>query len=555
MQRSIRIVAFVFTALAARAQFVSYRGVVNAASFTPPGLSGGSIAQGSIFSIFGQGIGPTTLAQVSSFPLSSTLAGVSIQVTQGSTTVNAFPIVVTANQVNAIMPSNAPLGRVAIQVTFNSVASNTTAATVVANSFGIFAVNSGGFGPGILQNFITQANQPINTLSQTAAPGQVVTLWGTGLGPVSTDNVAPTPGNLPTMVEIFVGGVLATSLYSGRSPCCSGVDQIVFKVPNNAPPGCYVPVQIRTAGTILSNAVTMAIQTGGAPCSDPGNAIAPLFAKGGNVGLAILLRTMLRTDVDTSQPTDNTYDAAMISFRSGPGGALFFNSALSAPPLGACTMYSVSGRNSLALNIDLPALLGGLGNELDAGPTIAITGTSEASLSRSSVSPFYSAALGTNDPNIPDSPLIFSTAAPTQISAPGGANIGAFQVAVAPVSQLNWLNRLDIETIDRKQPLTVTWSPTSVQNTTMVVAGSNYDLATNTAASFLCTASPAAGSFAIPSYILGALLPSSNNFAGSYGILALAAVPARGLTTFTASGLSAGVAMPIFSSAKTVLFQ
>src|SRR5581483_5319909 len=109
MRRSIRIVVFLFTALAAPAQFIDYRGVVNAASFTPPGLSSGSIAQGSIFSIFGQAIGPSTLAQASSFPLSTTLAGVSVQVTQGNTIVNAYPIVVTANQVNAIMPSNAPL--------------------------------------------------------------------------------------------------------------------------------------------------------------------------------------------------------------------------------------------------------------------------------------------------------------------------------------------------------------------------------------------------------------------------------------------------------------
>ena len=361
MPRSIRFSAFLFTALSASAQFINYRGVVNAASFTPPGLSNGSIAQGSIFSIFGSGIGPATLARVSTFPLPTTLSGVSIKVIQGSATVNAIPLVVTAGQVNAIMPSNAPLGRVAIQVTYNGTASNTTAATVVANSFGIFAANSGGFGPGILQNFISQTNQPLNTLVQTAAPGQVITLWGTGLGPVSADNVAPTPGDLSTPVEIFVGGVLATSLYSGRSPCCSGVDQIVFTVPANAPLGCYVPVQIRTAGAVLSNAVTMAIQTGGAPCSDPGNAIAPLFAQGGNVGAAALIRDMFRTDVDTSQPTDITTDSAIVPSYSAPGGALFFNSALSAPPLGTCTMYSASGRNSLALNINLPAFLGGIG--------------------------------------------------------------------------------------------------------------------------------------------------------------------------------------------------
>jgi hypothetical protein len=62
MQRSIRISAFLFAALSVSAQpFINYRGVVNGASFTPPGLSGTQIAQGSIFSIFGQGMGPATL--------------------------------------------------------------------------------------------------------------------------------------------------------------------------------------------------------------------------------------------------------------------------------------------------------------------------------------------------------------------------------------------------------------------------------------------------------------------------------------------------------------
>jgi len=37
MQRSIRISAFLLTALGAPAQFINRRGVVNSASFSPPG--------------------------------------------------------------------------------------------------------------------------------------------------------------------------------------------------------------------------------------------------------------------------------------------------------------------------------------------------------------------------------------------------------------------------------------------------------------------------------------------------------------------------------------
>lgn len=47
------IFSLLLTAMVAPAQFINYRGVVNAASFTPPGVSNGSIGQGSVFSIFG----------------------------------------------------------------------------------------------------------------------------------------------------------------------------------------------------------------------------------------------------------------------------------------------------------------------------------------------------------------------------------------------------------------------------------------------------------------------------------------------------------------------
>jgi len=32
----------------------------------------------------------------------------------------------------------------------------------------------------------------------------------------------------------------------GRTPCCAGLDQIVFTLPADTPNGCYVPVTVRT---------------------------------------------------------------------------------------------------------------------------------------------------------------------------------------------------------------------------------------------------------------------------------------------------------------------
>lgn len=184
-----------------------YRGAVNAASFMPQGLPGGGIAQGSLFSLFGQGLGPTTPAGQLTFPLATTIGGASITVTQGSTSVHAIPLYVSRFQINAVMPSDAPLGWASVRVTVNGIESNPLPVRIVTDAFGIFTISGAGIGPAVVQNYINPATQPVNSPKATAAPGQVLTLWGTGLGPVTGgDDVAPPAGNLPASVAVFVGG-------------------------------------------------------------------------------------------------------------------------------------------------------------------------------------------------------------------------------------------------------------------------------------------------------------------------------------------------------------
>ena len=126
---------------------IAYRGVLNAASFTPAGLPGGGIAQGSFFSIFGQSLGPATPAEQISFPLQTSFSGVSVTVSQGGTTVAVIPVFVSSSQINAIMPSNAPLGLDALQVTFNGLKSSNSPVRVVNASVGIVSVSGLGNGP------------------------------------------------------------------------------------------------------------------------------------------------------------------------------------------------------------------------------------------------------------------------------------------------------------------------------------------------------------------------------------------------------------------------
>jgi hypothetical protein len=91
-------IAALWTVAVAQAQpFIYSRGIVNAASFVPPGLPGGSIAQGSLFSVFGTALGPSNGVQVSAFPLGTSFQGVSVRVTRGAAAVDAIPVYVQAN--------------------------------------------------------------------------------------------------------------------------------------------------------------------------------------------------------------------------------------------------------------------------------------------------------------------------------------------------------------------------------------------------------------------------------------------------------------------------
>src|SRR5262249_25367215 len=124
VQMRICTACLAFSGLIAAQPVITPKGIANSAGFQPMGVPGGPIARGSTFSIFGTGLGPAATAQQPSYPLQTATGGVSVKVTQGTSTVNALPVFVADTIVNAIMPSNAPLGMVSVRVTFNNQTSN-----------------------------------------------------------------------------------------------------------------------------------------------------------------------------------------------------------------------------------------------------------------------------------------------------------------------------------------------------------------------------------------------------------------------------------------------
>src|ERR1700730_4479334 len=189
----MRVVLLVLSASALLAQqpILYTHGTYNAASFAPFGLPNAPIARGSVFTIFGENLGPAQSPALS-FPLSATLGGVSISVTQRGVTTQAFPIFISPAQINAVMPSTVTAGLATLRLTHQTAKSNAITIQIADSAPGVLAISSGGYGPAVIDNFVSPSNQPINSLTAPASPGQIVVIWATGLGPVNfPDNVAP----------------------------------------------------------------------------------------------------------------------------------------------------------------------------------------------------------------------------------------------------------------------------------------------------------------------------------------------------------------------------
>ena len=529
---------------AAQKPYIYYRAIFNSGSYAAGALPGGSLARGSIFTLFGTNLGPDEPGQAQSFPLSTTLSGVSIKVSQGATSVDAFPFYVSSGQINALLPSNAPLGKVVVRVTKDGLAGSPSPAVVTESSVGIFTQNSQGFGPGIFQNFESEASQPLNTLTASARPGQVITLWGTGLGAIpAADNVAPPAGDLPVQVEVFVGGRSAKRLYSGRSPCCAGLDQIVFEIPADAPTGCWVPVQVRTDAKTPSNAATLSITASGSPCSEAGQPIATRMMAGGKLGVIATQRVEQIQFINPNSAPLTTADWAMATFREET--QFQFHPVFSLPPAGTCTVYRINGD---LLGGAWPAGFQPTGRELDAGAVITVAGTEVKKVT--GPPGWHWGFLGFNWNAEGDANLKLGGA--SQISAPGGADVGAFQVPFSPASPIQWTNRESLLGVDRTKDLVVRWSGGDPETDTVVVAGVSVQLADNASALFVCSAQPQAGALTVPSYVLGSLPASPASPKSTDGVLLVGSAPLRKPPALSAPGLDAGWLLFTSWSSRTV---
>ncbi len=137
-QSTLRLAVRTASSLLLHAQtkpVIKNNGVVNAASFAGPGMPNYPIAQGSIFNVFGTGLGPAAIVQSSSFPVPTTLGGTPMSVTVGSVTVKPLILYTLDGQAAGRPSLIPPVGLASLTVTYNGQTSASALFSVVSNSF------------------------------------------------------------------------------------------------------------------------------------------------------------------------------------------------------------------------------------------------------------------------------------------------------------------------------------------------------------------------------------------------------------------------------------
>jgi uncharacterized protein (TIGR03437 family) len=169
---------------------------VSAATYNP-----GVVAQNSIASLFGETLAPVTFS-ASTVPLPTSLAGVSVQITDSvKTTRTAGLFFVSPGQINFAVPSGIPPGLATITVNSSTSQNQIGAIYIAESAFGIFTANSSGEGvPAALHLQIVNGVQTYKPISRFDAQlqrwvpiklelggvptGNFLVVYGTGFRPV-----------------------------------------------------------------------------------------------------------------------------------------------------------------------------------------------------------------------------------------------------------------------------------------------------------------------------------------------------------------------------------
>jgi uncharacterized protein (TIGR03437 family) len=248
---------------------LSQGGVKNAASYSLTN------APGSLVAVFGTNFSDKVLL-ASSVPLSTTLKDGNVNVSVTFDGISAPLDFAAQAQVNAQLPwgVNTSSGTVMVVVTRGSNSSAPQPLQVAKFSPSVFTVTASGTGYAIatIGNSATVAAPPGKALGHPSQPiprGKTLVIYANGLGPVSPVVPDGHAGGSKTTSSVNVifggdasgnGGVVVPAAFAGASPQYPGVNQVNVSVPQNAPTGDSISIQLQVGGVTSTNQVVVAIQ-------------------------------------------------------------------------------------------------------------------------------------------------------------------------------------------------------------------------------------------------------------------------------------------------------
>ena len=519
-------------------------------SFVPPGMPNYGIAQGSIFVIFSVNGSPNLAPQSSGIqnaPLSGTVNRVSVNVTVNGTTTHPPIYYLASTQMGVVLPSNTPVGDGQISVVSNGQTIGPAPIHVVPSAFGLLTLNGVGTGMAAMYD----VNYNLVGFNNSVRPGEVVNLFGSGVGPSpdSDQNLITSPTNLlgTIPVEVTVGGQVAQVTYAGRT-IYPGLDQLQIVVPPGVAPGCFVGIVVRT-GTMVSNYASIPVTASGRACSEPtigltATGIQAVAALGSFAVGSISLGKQVSSLPGTATPS--TFSDQVSATFARPTADTFSRLALNQPSAGNCTVYTYTGAPTgpssgpyqpTALNAGSMLNISGPNGKqtvpLQSGQYAAILGGNAGS---SSLPAFIPATGGSSF---------------TFDDGTGGPDVGAFTAAASfSGAGLSWTNQNTIMTVNRSSPPTITWAG---GNPNVYVQVSGYSTANGgSGAAFTCTAASTDGQFNLPNGVMLSLpataLPATTNGQLAVAFIALPQV-------FTAPGIDFGEVKMFLQMISTVVYQ
>jgi uncharacterized protein (TIGR03437 family) len=230
--------------------------IVSTASF-----QNGSVAPGDQVSIFGVNLGPPAGVRAPAGTLPTTLGGTTV--TFDGT---AAPLIYVSDKFVALQAPALTVSTTRVQVTSSSGTSSAVTIPVVPVKPGIITYEAGGKGQAqaINQDGTVNGDGSANN-SQGAAPGTIIQLFATGLGPVTPGITPGTPAptsalsTVNTQVSAAIGGRAAQVVWAGAAPGLIGTYQVNVMVPVATPSGA-ARVVLTQGGNSSQDEVTVQIR-------------------------------------------------------------------------------------------------------------------------------------------------------------------------------------------------------------------------------------------------------------------------------------------------------